>query len=82
MWSNHDVKIMFESVMRLCVSTYTGWDHKWDLLVIESVHVICVDWVGAHKIKGRGEVFALKRQRRATFWVTGKQTACVTNLLG
>lgn len=41
--SNHDVEIMFESVMRLCVSTYTGWDHKWDLLVIESVHVICVD---------------------------------------
>lgn len=41
--SNHDVEIMFESVMRLCVSTYTGCDHKWDLLVIESVHVICVD---------------------------------------
>lgn len=38
--------------------TYTGWDHKWDLLVIELVHVI---WVTP--IFGGGGVFASKRQR-------------------
>lgn len=45
------------------MSTYTGWDHKWDLLVIESVHIISViGWVGGLRDEGEGEVFTLKRQ--------------------
>lgn len=48
------------------MATYTGWDHKRDLLVVESVHVI---WVigGLQFLKGEGEVFALKRQRPGHF---------------
>lgn len=34
------------------VSTYTGWDHKWDLLVIESVHDIWV--IGGLQYLGGG----------------------------
>lgn len=48
-----------------CVTTYTGWDHKWDLLVIESVHVIWV--IGGLQYRGGGEMFALKRQRLGHF---------------
>lgn len=46
-------------VYHVRLSTYIGWDHKWDLLVVESVHVI---WVcGGSQLGGRGRVFALKR---------------------
>lgn len=44
----------------LCVSTYAGWDHKWDLLVVEFAHVIWVTGGGFYS-SGEGEAFKSDR---------------------
>lgn len=46
------------------MSTYTGWDHKWDLLVVESLHVI---WVTGDLDAGGGGGVRLKRQGPGNF---------------
>ena len=50
------------------VSTYAGWDHKWDLLVVESVHVICLIGRGGLRYLGGGGGVRFKATAPGSLW--------------